>query len=1720
MADELDQLNQQTQQDETSGTPVGTSASAPVSTNVSTTAAPTAVPTAAPLTGVAAGLAASTPNETAGAAAGTASSTAPSQTDLENLIKLQNYQKQLEAAGDPRAEEVRQQVIAQGQKLLHRQYINNFKPVTLDLSKSQPLPGAQQPVKLDLSKSVPLITNDLEGLIRLNNFQKRLEAAGDPRAEEVRQQAIKLGQELLNPEKDRSAFGKAWDWVNRGLISKDIMVRAISGMTPEQLNMGLSAYDSETPTHAAIREFVRGATQDTGELASSFTSPVSLALMGGGAITESARLTPELANRILGATNALRVAKTAKAVQEIGALTFGAQGLREMAEAGVKPEDIRNLLKLQGDPEKWSQFLQGASMAAVGAAAGGEIGEAGIRRLVTPDTKLLESESKLLESSRKVFDQRMQEVDIATKQAEQASAEAERLRQAEQAGTATRQQVIDAENAASKAAANVRVAQEALKQAGAARAEASIKVDRLQRKIAEAQEARAQKEAQAKAAVAAKAREDFQKAIPPSASGPASYTPEDYAIARSYLERYHGNTKKIDSIEGVRDALQAAQRGIENTIKSYIEKYANEPITTDVKSDVYNKLAESPNLKFYERGEKLFDEYDMEHLTISKADEIRNDLNAQNRGILKRNFWDVATALKVDPEFAARYAAAESLRDGIYDALEKKGVQGVREARQDEAAIIRVKNAASKQILKGEAVVHGSNKAGITRKLAAGAIRRGAGITGFAIGSQIGHPYLGYGILEGASEPLSRFINPGDLTRNQLIERSMGLKTDGILPEEITEGPVRPQFELPPELQKVYRPPQLEFTNLHNELATHYGEPVTQSTYNELEQRFLGDIRDKQKHGIPLDDSEKSLLVKVNQQISADALDLQKQLEDYQKQQEQQALKVPRKATLPDEAEGLLQAPEKDLSPGMSTEAGITHELAHGVVAAKRGIKLADGIRSHLHPENQAAGNLMSMPIDWSDFKDENGHLSLPAVRARAADLAAMYVAGGVANDLYHNIPFAENRNIGTDIRILRDTFKKAGFNDTQISKLIAQGMTDAARILSQPDVRGIIEDHAAVREKGLDKKYHISPERMNQILNDIGIGEEHATTTGNDTGVILGNREGTGQNEPRTKGGIPERGTGIVPPEREGNAAGGPAGKPAEPSNPKLAGEKPEGATEGATEGGTQRWEVIDIRTGKVMGSYESAKRARTKVNKLEIEYGGDRYGVRPVRLPENPKLSPAAEDLTNTEAPFETTDKELPLPEDYAEIGVTPRQIRVHEAGHHIVLDAVGFKSIDTISHLHPERIPGAAAEARWDQSPLRNSDGRLDEDKLKYRFRDVIAQLLGGPVAEELVYGVPIENNRMAYGDMSRIKLFMHKMKLSPEESELVLDEEKNRVKNILTKDGRLDILKKYTQNREANIPNTHHMTAGTTQKMLQEIRQGGQNDYDNKQTSGRTDRMGRQAIPREERGNEGGNSSSSEEEGAAAKGVAATAARQEEPENPKLSFGIPKERTTGDAERDEAIRQGGGIPAGVMKSVPKLGLPELTLFHDPQTGTTLALQSDTVTPELVRQHIMESRSKYAAGNKPKVAEETNEETEENRNDIRPNGAVRAGGQENVPAAEGGHTEATGQTGKRISSETPENPKLAIESQPIAAEAKLPANRQLAHIWNRWMGTENDERSLLENPQKYQLMNQGFERLGQILNVPVNMIPSVLWYYQQELDNLRNIPKENQLVEAAAR
>ena len=125
------------------------------------------------------------------------------------------------------------------------------------------------------------------------------------------------------------------------------MVRAISGYTPNQLNDVLQSYQSESPAHAAVREFVRGAIQDTGQTASSFSSPLAVATAGTG-----------VAGKIPGAVGT--IAKIASTGAAVG---FGTQGGREIVEAGTK-----------NTPEAWQERLQGGAMVAGGVAGTAEAG--------------------------------------------------------------------------------------------------------------------------------------------------------------------------------------------------------------------------------------------------------------------------------------------------------------------------------------------------------------------------------------------------------------------------------------------------------------------------------------------------------------------------------------------------------------------------------------------------------------------------------------------------------------------------------------------------------------------------------------------------------------------------------------------------------------------------------------------------------------------------------------------------------------------------------------------------------------------------------------------------------------------------------------------------------------------------------------------------------------------------------------------------------------------------------------------------------------------------------------------------------------------------------------------------------------------------------------------------------------------------------------------------
>lgn len=849
------------------------------------------------------------------------------------------------------------------------------------------------------------------------------------------------------------------------------------------------------------------------------------------------------------------------------------------------------------------------------------------KRAVAQTQRLIQA-GKAHEAATTILDSRGKEVQVAAQQADVATNSAVAARDAELAGKGTRQQTIDAENLASQATANARKAKTALEDAQEGHAQAGVEVDRLTRQVSKSLTKVSPK---SEAAVAQK-KTDIQQAMPSAPKGPASYTPKDLDVALGYLDEHHQNIQEIGSTQEMYDALDHTQKDMENKIKPYVQKYSQEPIATNVHMDVRDALADNPREDFVQKGMAALEPYNLTDPTIAEADDIRAQLNAENRATLKQNFWDIATALQVDPAFAARYHAADSLRNGIYDTFEDKGVKGIRELRQDEASIIKLRNAAQNSIPKGASAIRGSGESGLARKLAAkGAAGAGATMGG-GIGAYFGGPVggavgaeLGYH----AGKKLGRTIAPGDLTRDALIERAMKVRGGGVPTTEI-EGRGAPSnppsFPTPPapssamsaqDMQQVQR----ELSPLHGELATHYGESVHASGYGDLEQRFMDDIEDKKSHGVPLEGPEKQLLGKINQQNAADALAAQQAA-----QEEALSGKAIGQYNLPESVEPVLQAPSK-MPNGMSTQEGLVHDLAHIVVGSERGLSFEDGIRSHLHGENQGEGRLMSAPIDWTGLVDEEGNVDFNKMKARIGDIATTYVAGGVANDLYHGIPYTENHGLGADMDVLKRFMKKAGFSEAEASKMIAQSAEDAATILSRPGMREILEGHASVRETGLADTHHFSPERIEQVLQDLKEGTKREANTGKSSGA---NAEGNG---PATESGAGKEGKSKagndegVSKAGKGRAEGkeGSTGKPAaatgaaegtgttESDNPALS-ERPELTHRVTEKGGEVRFDTEQegLLKNRGLGKYTlDGTEARVTAANLDKDFRGQGLGV-----------------------------------------------------------------------------------------------------------------------------------------------------------------------------------------------------------------------------------------------------------------------------------------------------------------------------------------------------------------------------------------------------------------------------------------------------------------------------------------------------------------------------
>lgn len=289
--------------------------------------------------------------------------------------------------------------------------------------------------------------------------------------------------------------------------------------------------------------------------------------------------------------------------------------------------------------------------------------------------------------------------------------------------------------------------------------------------------ARAQAAKAAKAAPAANRTyfESLEKAIGPTAKHP-SQDVINKTLAKPHLVAEHA-AAPIETVPQVVEAADRAIQTIQGQVERYVDTFKTQRLAIDPKATAKKALEgmRGGRTSDLTRGiNEIADLAVVRMPTLRNAFDAIHRLNAENKAVLQRNRYDLATARAQDPAFVAREAVAADLRDAVYGYLEDRGVPDVRHLRREEGALIAVRNAAQKQVFNGEKIVTGAVPQNLPSRFVNKAVRYGTATLGAGAGYTAGGSLGGAlgaagGVVVG--EQLANKIAPR-LTRNDLVKRA------------------------------------------------------------------------------------------------------------------------------------------------------------------------------------------------------------------------------------------------------------------------------------------------------------------------------------------------------------------------------------------------------------------------------------------------------------------------------------------------------------------------------------------------------------------------------------------------------------------------------------------------------------------------------------------------------------------------------------------------------------------------------------------------------------------------------------------------------------------------------------------------------------------------------------------------------------------------------------
>ncbi len=243
--------------------------------------------------------------------------------------------------------------------------------------------------------------------------------------------------------------------------------------------------------------------------------------------------------------------------------------------------------------------------------------------------------------------------------------------------------------------------------------------------------------------------------------------------ALPFLEQEHGASPIVDTPSLVKAAESATKR-IETQIAPHVAEHADQQIFNP-SSRIRKTLSGSEVKDFGNDGVKYInDRYDLKNMTLADADAIRRQVNADMDSMLTTDKLSRDQARATNPKFAAMEELANNLKDQVYDTLENNGVVGVRELRQCEGAVLKVRNAAFDTINLGDRELPSNIS---PKQKAVGDVFRAAsgaasGIGGYAVSH---NPIVATGVGAAgqlAGNAIADIIAPRQLTRDAMIAKA------------------------------------------------------------------------------------------------------------------------------------------------------------------------------------------------------------------------------------------------------------------------------------------------------------------------------------------------------------------------------------------------------------------------------------------------------------------------------------------------------------------------------------------------------------------------------------------------------------------------------------------------------------------------------------------------------------------------------------------------------------------------------------------------------------------------------------------------------------------------------------------------------------------------------------------------------------------------------------